>query len=84
MVGGHHNMRKKLPYRIAAGGRLRTTALRDTSQYHGCNCVSTDQEAGPMVQMMPVLRAVMGAESMSRRHMCSRKVSAMAAWSYCV
>ena len=45
MVGGHHNMRKKLPYRIAAGGRLRTTALRDTSQYHGCNCVSTDQEA---------------------------------------
>lgn len=38
----------------------------------------------PMVQMMPVLRAVMGGESMSRRHMCSKKVSAMAACSCCV
>lgn len=37
-----------------------------------------------MVQMMPVLRAVVGAESMSSRHMCSRKVSAMAALSCCV
>lgn len=46
--------------------------------------VSTDREAGPMVQMMPVLRAVMGAESMSSRHMCSRNVSAMAACSCCV
>lgn len=35
----------------------------------------------PMVQMMPVFRAVMGGESMSRRHMCSRNVSAMAACS---
>lgn len=35
----------------------------------------------PMVQMMPVLRAVVGSESMSSRHMCSRKVSAMAALS---
>lgn len=39
---------------------------------------SVDQ---PMVQMMPVLRAVVGSESMSSRHMCSRKVSAMAALS---
>ena len=38
----------------------------------------------PMVQMMPVLRAVVGSESMSSRHMCSRKVSAMAALSCCV
>lgn len=37
-----------------------------------------------MVQMMPVLRAVVGSESMSNRHMCSRKVSAMAALSCCV
>ncbi len=37
-----------------------------------------------MVQMMPVLRAVVGLESMSSRHMCSRKVSAMAALSCCV
>ena len=37
-----------------------------------------------MVQMIPVLRATAGSESMSRRHMCSRKVSAMAAWSCCV
>lgn len=35
----------------------------------------------PMVQMMPVFLAVVGSESMSRRHMCSRKVSAMAACS---
>lgn len=34
-----------------------------------------------MVQIMPVFRAVVGSESMSRRHMCSRKVSAMAACS---
>lgn len=34
-----------------------------------------------MVQMMPVLRAVVGTESMSNRHMCSRKVSAIAALS---
>lgn len=43
--------------------------------------ISVDQ---PMVQMMPVLRAVVGSESMSSRHMCSRKVSAMAALSCCV
>lgn len=35
----------------------------------------------PMVQMMPVFLAMVGSESMSRRHMCSRKVSAMAACS---
>lgn len=34
-----------------------------------------------MVQMMPVFLAMVGSESMSRRHMCSRKVSAMAACS---
>ena len=44
----------------------------------------TDSEDQPMVQMMPVLRAVVGSESMSSRHMCSRKVSAMAALSCCV
>lgn len=34
-----------------------------------------------MVQMMPVFLATVGSESMSKRHMCSRKVSAMAACS---
>lgn len=34
-----------------------------------------------MVQTMPVLRDTAGSESMSSRHMCSMKVSAMAAWS---
>lgn len=34
-----------------------------------------------MVQMMPVFLAMVGSESMSKRHMCSRKVSAMAACS---
>ncbi|KAK0143808.1 Poly [ADP-ribose] polymerase 6 [Merluccius polli] len=33
----------------------------------------------PIVQMMPVLRDTAGSESMSRRHMCSRCVSAIAA-----
>lgn len=38
----------------------------------------------PMVQMIPVLRAMVGSESMSNRHKCSRKVSAVAALSCCV
>lgn len=46
--------------------------------------VQTNNVNQPMVQMMPVLRAVVGSESMSSRHMCSRKVSAMAALSCCV
>lgn len=37
----------------------------------------------PIVQTMPVLRATMGSESMSNRHKCSRKVSAMDAGSCC-
>lgn len=37
-----------------------------------------------MVQTMPVLRDTAGSESMSSRHMCSMKVSAIAAWSCCV
>lgn len=34
-----------------------------------------------MVQMIPVLRAVVGSESMSSRHICSKKLSAIAALS---
>lgn len=52
--------------------------------YHSATKMLTDSEDQPMVQMMPVLRAVVGSESMSSRHMCSRKVSAMAALSCCV
>lgn len=37
----------------------------------------------PMVAMMLVLRAARGSESMSSRHRCSRKVSAIAADSCC-
>lgn len=56
---------------------------------HRANINLNDQQVNigvdqPMVQMMPVLRAVVGSESMSSRHMCSRKVSAMAALSCCV
>lgn len=36
-----------------------------------------------MVAMMLVLRAATGSESMSRRHRCSRKLSAIAADSCC-
>lgn len=46
-----------------------------------CNRSGGGASHSPMVQMMPVFRAVMGGESMSRRHMCSRNVSAMAACS---
>lgn len=53
-------------------------------QYPSATKMLTDREDQPMVQMMPVLRAVVGSESMSSRHMCSRKVSAMAALSCCV
>lgn len=35
----------------------------------------------PIVQIMPVFLAVIGGESISRRHICSRNVSAMAACS---
>lgn len=52
--------------------------------YPSATKMLTDSEDQPMVQMMPVLRAVVGSESMSSRHMCSRKVSAMAALSCCV
>lgn len=38
-----------------------------------------ETEPKPMVQTMPVLRDTAGSESMSSRHMCSMKVSAMAA-----
>lgn len=38
----------------------------------------------PMVAMMLVLRAATGSESMSSRHRCSRKVSAIAADSCCL
>lgn len=52
------------------------------------HCLSSSMQTNnvdqPMVQMMPVLRAVVGSESMSSRHMCSKKVSAMAALSCCV
>lgn len=45
------------------------------------NKTNNEQSIGPIVQMMPVLRDTAGSESMSSKHMCSIKDSAMAACS---
>lgn len=59
-----------------------TISLTSFTKVWAPSCNSLLSRNGlPMVQMMPVFLAMVGSESMSRRHMCSRKVSAMAACS---